>query len=200
MPRIPDVPCNRCGKLMWRGTGVLPEGRARCQPCRRDARAALVMMCPWCWQTFKPSGRHPQTFCTVACARKSQGERQRVRAPDDQHQQRCERAKNAPGLSISQRSKLLTRWKRQGKTCAYCDALATTVDHVVPLVRGGTNYEGNLVPACRPCNSRKSFRLVIEWRTGKRIPRMTSPLVWMGRSSHATEVRIVRPALRGEAA
>lgn len=35
MPRVPDVPCADCGKLMWRGTGSLPPGQARCQPCRR---------------------------------------------------------------------------------------------------------------------------------------------------------------------
>lgn len=35
MPRNPDLPCNRCGELMWRGTTSLPEGQARCGPCRR---------------------------------------------------------------------------------------------------------------------------------------------------------------------
>ncbi len=34
MPRRPDLPCAECGALMWRGTGSLPEGEARCRPCR----------------------------------------------------------------------------------------------------------------------------------------------------------------------
>lgn len=34
MPRRPDMPCADCGELMWRGTGVLPEGQARCRKCR----------------------------------------------------------------------------------------------------------------------------------------------------------------------
>jgi hypothetical protein len=31
-------------------------------------------------------------------------------------------------------------------------------------VRGGTNYEGNLTPACKQCNSSKAARLLVEWR------------------------------------
>lgn len=35
MPSRPDLPCADCGKLMWRGSTSLPEGKARCLPCRR---------------------------------------------------------------------------------------------------------------------------------------------------------------------
>jgi thymidine kinase len=37
--------------------------------------------------------------------------------------------------------------------CAYCGASATTYDHVVPKMHGGTNDPSNLVPACASCNS-----------------------------------------------
>ena len=39
--------------------------------------------------------------------------------------------------------------------CAYCGATATTMDHVVPVSHGGGSGRGNLLPACRSCNSRK---------------------------------------------
>lgn len=39
--------------------------------------------------------------------------------------------------------------------CAYCDAAATTVDHVIPLSASGPTTPGNLVPACTSCNSQK---------------------------------------------
>ena len=201
MPRRPDVPCNRCGELMWRGEGSRPEGQSRCRTCRgieaqpygprpgsvRPRPAVRLTICPWCSTEFV--GRNK--CCSRKCAWASAGEQQRVRALDSPHQRRCDRAKSALGLSSSERSNLLARWMRQGKSCAYCDALATTVDHVIPLVRGGTNYEGNLVPACRSCNSRKAARLVIEWRMGRKA---------RGRSSDATQLRIVRRALRREAA
>ena len=48
-------------------------------------------------------------------------------------------------------------------TCVYCAAPATTVDHVVPLARGGYEIESNLVPACGSCNSRKGAKLLQEW-------------------------------------
>jgi hypothetical protein len=35
--------------------------------------------------------------------------------------------------------------------CAYCGGPGGTVDHVIPLARGGHHAEGNLVPACRSC-------------------------------------------------
>ena len=41
--------------------------------------------------------------------------------------------------------------------CAYCGRKTKklTVDHFVPLSKGGTNYIKNIVPACRQCNSHK---------------------------------------------
>lgn len=46
-------------------------------------------------------------------------------------------------------------FEKFGGRCAYCPAPATTLDHVVPVKNGGKALRGNLVPACRPCNSRK---------------------------------------------
>lgn len=58
--------------------------------------------------------------------------------------------------------------RRYGGRCAYCSAKASlTMDHVVPLVRGGSNTIGNILPACRPCNCRKQGRFIMEWRLGK---------------------------------
>lgn len=48
--------------------------------------------------------------------------------------------------------------------CAYCGDLATEVDHVVPLARGGGHMLDNLVPACQPCNRSKSDKLLSEWK------------------------------------
>ena len=41
--------------------------------------------------------------------------------------------------------------------CAYCGAKPKklTIDHVLPLARGGHHTTENVVPACLPCNSRK---------------------------------------------
>lgn len=38
-----------------------------------------------------------------------------------------------------------------------------TLDHIVPIVRGGKSNRGNVVPACKECNSKKKYLLPIEW-------------------------------------
>jgi hypothetical protein len=60
-------------------------------------------------------------------------------------------------------------WKRrraQGR-CGYCGRRTPprelTMDHRVPLVRGGRSSRGNVVPACRACNAAKKYLLPAEW-------------------------------------
>jgi 5-methylcytosine-specific restriction endonuclease McrA len=52
--------------------------------------------------------------------------------------------------------------------CHYCGARVParelTLDHLVPLVRGGRSTRGNCVPACKACNSAKQSLLPIEWQ------------------------------------
>jgi|SRR5215207_5254709 len=44
--------------------------------------------------------------------------------------------------------------------CAYClTASGDTMDHVVPLSRGGIHHISNIVPACSSCNKHKSAHL-----------------------------------------
>ena len=50
------------------------------------------------------------------------------------------------------------------QACAYCGATGDmSLDHVVPLSRGGTHEIDNLLPACRSCNSSKGAKLLEEW-------------------------------------
>ncbi|MFP5212608.1 MAG: HNH endonuclease [Acidobacteriota bacterium] len=60
-------------------------------------------------------------------------------------------------------------WQRQtGKgLCRYCGKSTPpgelTMDHLVPLIRGGRSTRGNVVAACKECNNRKKYLLPIEW-------------------------------------
>lgn len=38
-----------------------------------------------------------------------------------------------------------------------------TMDHIVPVARGGKASRNNVVPACKDCNSRKKYLLPMEW-------------------------------------
>jgi 5-methylcytosine-specific restriction endonuclease McrA len=60
-------------------------------------------------------------------------------------------------------------WKRkcaEGK-CYYCENEIPpgelTMDHIVPVVRGGKSAKNNVAPACKECNSKKKHSLPIEW-------------------------------------
>jgi len=51
--------------------------------------------------------------------------------------------------------------------CHYCGLevgrAQLTMDHVVPLSRGGKSRKGNVVPCCKDCNNKKKYLLPVEW-------------------------------------
>ena len=52
--------------------------------------------------------------------------------------------------------------------CAYCGATGDlTMDHVIPLSRGGTNGLRNVIPACASCNTSKGAKDMLEWYKAK---------------------------------
>lgn len=63
-----------------------------------------------------------------------------------------------------------TRWWQQKTSsglCYYCHQKfpykQLTMDHLVPLARGGRSTKDNLVPACKDCNNKKKNMLAVEW-------------------------------------
>ena len=69
------------------------------------------------------------------------------------------------------RSLRKTEWwrkKLEKGVCYYCNQnvgrLDLTMDHLVPLSRGGKSKKGNLVPACKKCNNKKKYLLPMEWQ------------------------------------
>ncbi len=83
-------------------------------------------------------------------------------APDDAEVRR-ERAKA--------REMRKSRWWQQKTApglCHYCCQKVgfhdLTMDHLVPLARGGRSTKENLVPSCKNCNTLKKTMLPIEWQ------------------------------------
>lgn len=85
--------------------------------------------------------------------------------PVDEKQIRAERAK-----ARELRRSAWWKNKRSAGRCFYCGkevgAQALTMDHKVPIIRGGRTTRGNVVPACKPCNDDKKHRLPTEWSPG----------------------------------
>jgi len=60
-------------------------------------------------------------------------------------------------------------WKRkcsEGR-CYFCNGKFNpkelTMEHIVPVIRGGKSVKGNVVPACKECNNKKKHMLPLEW-------------------------------------
>ena len=67
------------------------------------------------------------------------------------------------GATVSDftKSEWLEILKDHGYLCTYCGSTSKlTMDHIVPLSKGGAHTKQNITPACRPCNSRKRDALL----------------------------------------
>jgi 5-methylcytosine-specific restriction protein A len=71
---------------------------------------------------------------------------------------------------IRARALRTTRWWKQRLArgvCRYCgrrfppDQL--TMDHIVPVIRGGKTTRGNVAVVCKECNTQKKYLLPMEW-------------------------------------
>lgn len=74
--------------------------------------------------------------------------------------------------------------RRYGRCCLACGAPQSevcplTVDHVLPMVKGGPNIAANVQPLCCDCNQRKGAE-VIDYRPGSRalIPLRFAPVAY----------------------
>ncbi|TFH42415.1 MAG: HNH endonuclease [Chrysiogenales bacterium] len=60
-------------------------------------------------------------------------------------------------------------WRRKTASgiCHYCGGTfppsSLTMDHIIPIGRGGTSEKMNIVAACKECNTRKKTLLPVEW-------------------------------------
>lgn len=68
--------------------------------------------------------------------------------------------------SVKEWNRLVARYRGE---CAYCGAVANlTREHVIPVSRGGSDFIGNILPACTSCNCSKQDKLPMEWSLWKR--------------------------------
>ena len=72
--------------------------------------------------------------------------------------------------SIIKAERNKARWWQQktaSGTCYYCGRVVgfknLTMDHTIPLARGGRSTKDNLVPCCKDCNNKKKTALPVEW-------------------------------------
>ena len=76
------------------------------------------------------------------------------------HNRRVMTTRSAAFLILEKEIKRILR-----TPCARCGSLdKLSLDHVIPLARGGRHSIGNLQSLCKPCNSSKGKKTIMEWR------------------------------------
>lgn len=145
-----------------------------------DCLAAGLKWCIKCEQV-KPTSEFPRqdlsygSFCKE-CKREYDRAYQKQRYTVDKEyrertinktaQSQAKRHRNACGsYTYDEWQNVLEEFNHE---CAYCGATGSlTVDHIIPLSRGGLNEIQNLVPACKSCNTSKGIKDAIEWYSSR---------------------------------
>ena len=144
-----------------------PESRRRSAQKWRKAHPELVREHKRKWNAeHAEQGRErSRRWAVVNAGRAKKNVRQwRVANPDAvklNHQRRRAR-KAGNGVFIVNPQEIKRLFSRP---CYLCNtAPSTTLDHIVPLAKGGRHAIGNLLGACRSCNSRKHDMFLFEFR------------------------------------
>ncbi len=82
------------------------------------------------------------------------------------HHRRRSLKMNAPGNYTATEWQALCSWF--GDKCLKCGNAEITIDHVIPLIKGGSNAIDNLQPLCMSCNSSKRDKIA-DYRDSDRL-------------------------------
>ena len=84
------------------------------------------------------------------------------KAPKQHIQREKEKAR------LLRKSSWWTSKVQREKKCHYCSKAVTpqevTMDHILPISRGGKTTKGNLAVCCKDCNSIKKYYTPVEWQ------------------------------------
>jgi 5-methylcytosine-specific restriction endonuclease McrA len=156
--------CTICGGPMTMGPSSLPGGEAACRGCRinyvdPDAMCSLCATCARPLYVRLPS----QLFCSDRCRqywKNRSSVRRRVNATRDY----AKRGRSRPAESFDPRYVFeRDQWRcqacgRSTRAHRFPDARSATLDHIVPLSKGGEHTKANTRCVCFSCNCSKGNR------------------------------------------
>ncbi len=168
----------KAAQAAWYAT---PEGRAKAKAASAARVAtpegrAKVKAAQAAWYAT-PEGKAKQKAAQAAWLATPEGKAKRkakdaayYATPEGKAKHKADRAKhrarklNAPGPHHTAKQWADKR-AEYDQRCAYCfrKPKRLTLDHVVPLSKGGSNAIENCVPACKTCNSSKGAKDLKAW-------------------------------------
>lgn len=134
------------------------EDKFRCGLCDAVLELKLKTTDGCCESCKKERGqRYRLTHYTYTTeSRREQSKKYADRERLDRHKRRARKA-NAAGFFTKEQ--LQARFRYFGYKCIYCDSTdRISVEHLIPLSRGGTNWASNIAPSCLKCNCSKNKR------------------------------------------
>lgn len=155
-----ETKCIQCGKMFFSNNGQVKFCSDECKQQWKDEHAKPIPIyyheCQQCGKKFV-TARNAQKFCSIECQRK---------AYDKKHEIRRRTRKRVNG-NADYTISLAKLYKRDHGICAICGKLVNmdtdtnsddygSIDHIIPLSKGGTHTWGNVQLTHRICNSVKS--------------------------------------------
>ena len=137
----------------------------------RDVSNLTVRHCGLCGVDISEKKSNAQ-YCSRVC-KTAASERRRYQDGRAQVKDHARRDRIKAGGYAFLPGDWLKVLHRQRNACFYCGGGGgtLTMDHVVPLSKGGHHSVGNVVAACWPCNSSKRDMLLSEWLRRKGMVR-----------------------------
>lgn len=155
---------------------------AACKACEKVASAAYYQKNRTVVRARLNAARQaePEKYREIERASRSRHP-ETVRRGAEARRNREQKAKTADNADYIRHARV---FDRDGGVCYLCCTTVTidnsTIDHVIPLSRGGEHTYENVRISCVSCNLRKNCRLVEELNPTE-WPRLSLPLVAVGR-------------------
>ena len=170
-PIYADGQCNNC--YQNKKIGLLPE--KACTQCGQKDKKIRLGLCRKCYkqhwndQNMQHIIEYNDQWDADHPERRKATEQRYDSSPRGRvinqinRQLRLARIKQAPGdgLPIEEWERILEEHHHR---CYYCGASGKmTIEHMVPLSRGGAHDSSNIVPACEHCNKSKNTKTAEEF-------------------------------------
>jgi 5-methylcytosine-specific restriction endonuclease McrA len=143
--------CRRCGQTKT----IESFGRHKVTPKYRDGRQSW---CKPCAATYFREYR-ARELEKVKAKEQAWAKRNPHKVLEKSHRRRNRRLGNGIYLILDRELRQLL-----SSPCRSCGSRQNaTIDHVIPICRGGRHSIGNLQTLCGSCNSSKNDKFLVEW-------------------------------------